>query len=60
MTRAPTALAALQPADKRALLDACTRAIAAEGHVRAREAELLRMLAARLDTPVPAIFADPG
>ncbi len=59
VTRALTALEAVQPGDKRALLEACTRTIAADDHIRASEAELLRMFAALLDTPVPAIFADP-
>ena len=59
VTRALTALEALQPKDKRTLLQACTRTISADDHIRASEAELLRMFAALLDTPVPAIFADP-
>ena len=59
VTRALTVLEAVQPGDKRALLEACTRTISADDHIRASEAELLRMFAALLDTPVPAIFADP-
>ena len=58
VTRALTTLEAVQPGDKRALLEACTRTIAADDYIRASEAELLRMFAALLDTPVPAIFAD--
>ncbi|WP_067563079.1 M48 family metallopeptidase [Halofilum ochraceum] len=59
VTRALTVLEAVQPGDKRALLEACTRTISADDHIRASEAELLRMFAALVDTPVPAIFADP-
>lgn len=59
VTRALTALNAVQPADKRTLLTACTRMISADDRVRASEAELLRMFAALLDTPVPTIVADP-
>ncbi|MDZ7788518.1 MAG: M48 family metallopeptidase [Halofilum sp. (in: g-proteobacteria)] len=58
VTRALVRLEALQPADKRTLLEACARTISADDHIRASEAELLRMFAALLDTPVPAIFAD--
>jgi Zn-dependent protease with chaperone function len=58
VTRALAVLEAVQPGDKRTLLEACARTISADGHVRASEAELLRMIAALLDTPVPAIFAD--
>ena len=49
------ALTRLQPIDKRALLTACGDCIAADGVIRATEAELVRTIAAVLDTPVPAI-----
>ena len=48
-------LAGLQPLGKRALLVACGDCIAADGRIRAQEAELLRTIAAVLDTPVPPV-----
>ena len=59
VTGALSTLESVQPADKRTLLEACARTIGADEHIRASEAELLRMVAALLDTPVPAIPAAP-
>ncbi len=45
----------LQPMGRRALLTACGDCIASDGLVRPAEAELLRVIAAILDTPIPPI-----
>ncbi len=45
----------LQPMGRRALLTACGDCIASDGVVRPAEAELLRIVAAILDTPIPPI-----
>jgi Zn-dependent protease with chaperone function len=52
----------LAPLRKPALLKACFEAAAADGELRLAEAELVRMVAATLDCPVPPLLAarDPG
>ena len=52
----------LAPLRKPALLKACFEAAAADGEIRLAEAELVRMVAATLDCPVPPLLAarDPG
>jgi Zn-dependent protease with chaperone function len=50
-------LLGLDQASLRALIDACAHAVAADGKVEAREAELLRLTASQLGVPLPA-FAD--
>lgn len=47
----------LAPLAKPALLRACVEAAAADGRLRLAEAELVRMVAATLDCPVPPILA---
>ena len=47
----------LAPLAKPALLRACVEAAAADGQLRLAEAELVRMVAATLDCPVPPIVA---
>lgn len=48
-------LDSLQPIAKRSLLMACADCVVADGHIRPAEAELLRTIAAVLDTPVPPL-----
>jgi Zn-dependent protease with chaperone function len=52
----------LAPLRKPALLKACFEAAAADGELRLAEAELVRMVAATLDCPVPPLLSarDPG
>lgn len=45
----------LQPLAKRALLTACADCIASDGYVRPPEAELLRVIAAVLEVPLPPL-----
>ncbi len=47
----------LAPLAKPALLRACVEAATADGKLRLAEAELVRMVAATLDCPVPPILA---
>jgi Zn-dependent protease with chaperone function len=47
-------LGGLDAAGMRAVIDACAHAVAADGTVSAREAELLRLVAADLGVPIPA------
>jgi Zn-dependent protease with chaperone function len=47
----------LAPLAKPALLRACVEAAMADGHLRLAEAELLRVVAATLDCPVPPLLA---
>lgn len=47
-------LAALDSAGLRAVIDACAHAVAADGAVQPREAELLRLVAGQLGVPIPA------
>jgi len=46
----------LAPFEKPALLKACVEAAAADGIVRLEEAELVRMVAATLDCPIPPLL----
>jgi Zn-dependent protease with chaperone function len=46
-------LAQTRPPLKRLFLDACAQTVAADGRIRAREAELLRAIADGLDCPMP-------
>lgn len=48
-------LATVQPIGKRSLLTACGDCIAADGVIRPAEAELIRTIAAVLDTPIPPL-----
>lgn len=48
-------LAALAPAERRAAVDAFAHAVAADGVVQPREAELLRLAAAELAVPLPPL-----
>jgi Zn-dependent protease with chaperone function len=50
-------LAVLDAAGLRALIDACAHAVAADGQVQPREAELLRLVAGQLGVPIAA-FGD--
>ncbi len=50
-------LAGLDAAGLRAVIDACAHAVAADGRIQAREAELLRLVASQLGVPIPQ-FAD--
>ncbi len=50
-------LCGLDAAGMRALVDACAHAVAADGDIQPREAELLRLVASQLGVPIPA-FGD--
>jgi hypothetical protein len=49
-------LSALDSAGLRAVVDACAHAVAADGMVLPREAELLRLVAGQLGVPIPAFL----
>jgi hypothetical protein len=49
----------LAPLEKPALLKACLDAARSDGSINAPEAELLRMVAATLDCPVPPVLEEP-
>ncbi len=49
-------LSALDSAGLRAVVDACAHAVAADGTVLPREAELLRLVAGQLGVPIPAFL----
>jgi len=49
-------LCGLDAAGMRALVDACAHAVAADGTVQPREAELLRLIAGQLGVPIPAFM----
>jgi Zn-dependent protease with chaperone function len=49
-------LTASSPLIKKQILDACAKAVASDGQVRAREAELLRAIADSLDCPLPPLL----
>jgi Zn-dependent protease with chaperone function len=53
-------LAALDSAGLRAVIDACAHAVAADGTVQPREAELLRLVAGQLGVPIPAFLDEAG
>lgn len=57
LTDAVDELASLNPTDQRAVITACAAVIAADGHVTARESELMRAVAETLGVPVPPLLA---
>ncbi|WP_097460212.1 M48 family metallopeptidase [Mangrovitalea sediminis] len=60
LQRALQRLAALSPMLKPAVLDACGDCVLADGKVRSREYELLRLVADQLDCPMPPLPANPA
>ncbi len=46
-------LSGLQPRSRKRFLAACLACVTSDGHISAQEAELLRTIAAVLDTPIP-------
>ena len=51
-------LSGLQPSARRDFLAACVACVTTNGHITATEAELLRAIAAVLDTPIPPLEPD--
>ena len=49
-------LALASPAIRRQVLEACAQAVAADGQVNRREAEILRAIADSLDCPIPPVL----
>ena len=56
LTQAVDELASLIPADQNKVIRACAAAVAADGRVTAREAELMRAVAETLGVPVPPLL----
>ncbi|HEY1172632.1 MAG TPA: M48 family metallopeptidase [Verrucomicrobiae bacterium] len=50
-------LASASPMVKKQVLDACAHAVASDGEIQSREAELLRAVADGLDCPLPPLLA---
>ncbi|MEL7088133.1 MAG: TerB family tellurite resistance protein, partial [Planctomycetota bacterium] len=57
LTDAVDELAGVRPADQRSVIAACAAVIAADGHVTARESELMRAVAETLGLPLPPLLA---